>query len=254
MAVSTPVPQTDKYQVLRQACARNTSAELHFEDPEAGLITTRVRLLDMDAERIYTDRPQSIGRRVGLKPRQAVVACILLKGTRYAFSSRIARPHCYVRLNRRQQVPGTAVTLPAQVGRQQRRGEFRISLVGYKDLKVAVHGGSADNGGAAPVDSVRSAGRLLNISAGGVGALFKTGPKPRWRLGQLFFLAFGLPGVETTFVILAELRHLRRIHEGLATIAGFKFRPWPMVPMESYRHQITRFIAVEQRRQLRRGR
>lgn len=254
MAVSTPVKQTDKYEILRQACARNASAELHFEDPETGLITARVRLLDMDAERIYMDRPQSTGRRVELKPRQAVAAYFLLNGTRYAFRSRIARPHCYVRLNQKQQVPGTAVTLPARVERQQRRAEFRISLVGYKDLKVMVHGGSADNGGTAPVDSARWAGRLLDISAGGVGALFKTLPKPRWRPGQLFFLAFGLPGVETTFVVLAELRYLRRIHEGQATIAGFKFRPWPMVPMESYRRQITRFLATEQRRQLRRGR
>jgi c-di-GMP-binding flagellar brake protein YcgR len=254
MAVSTPVPQKDKYQVLRQACARNASAKLHFEDPETGLITARVRLLDMDAERIYMDRPQSVGRRVDLKPKQAVAAYFLLNGTRYAFRSRIARPDCYVRLNQTQQVPGTAVTLPAQVGRQQRRAEFRISLVGYEDLEVAVHGGSADNGGAAPVDSVRWAGRLLNVSAGGVGALFKTDPKPRWRPGQLFFLAFGLPGVETTFLTLAELGYLRRIDEGQPTIAGFRFRPWPMVPMESYRRQITRFIAVEQRRQLRRGR
>ena len=254
MAVTTPVKQTDKYEILRQACARNASAELHLEDPETGLTTARVRLLDMDAERIYMDRPQSAGRRVELKPGQAVAVCFLLNGTRYAFRSRIARLHCYIRLNPTQQVPGTAVTLPAQVGQQQRRAEFRISLVGYKGLEVMVHGGRADDGGAAPVDSVRWTGRLLDISAGGVAALFETGPRPRWRPGQLFFLAFGLPGVETTFVILAELRHLRRIHEGQATIAGLKFRPWPMVPMESYRRQITRFLATEQRRQLRRGR
>lgn len=254
MAVSTPVKQTDKYEILRQACARNTSAELHFEDRDTGLITARVRLLDMDAERVYMDRPQSIGWTLELRPRQAVTAYFLLNGTRYAFRSRIARPHCYVRLNQAQQVPGTAVTLPSEISQQQRRAEFRISLAGYDGLKALVHGGSAEDGGSAPVDSVRRMARLLNISAGGVGALFESGPKLRWRPRQLLFLTFGLPDVETRFVILAELRHLRSIHQGRATVAGFRFRSWPMVPMESYRRQITRFIATEQRRQLRRGR
>jgi hypothetical protein len=52
----------------------------------------------------------------------------------------------------------------------------------------------------------------------------------------------------------AQLTHYRRIHDGLSTVAGFEFQPWSVVPMKEQVREILRFIAAEQRRQLRRGR
>ena len=147
-----------------------------------------------------------------------------------------------------------AVAFPAQVKQQQRRGDFRLSLAGYDDLTAAVHAGTVAHGGAAPIDAPRFVARLLNISAGGVCALFDGPGTRKWQTGDVFFFTFTLPGIEAPFVTANQLRHLRRIHDGQSTVAGFKFLPWPLVSMKSRVQEITRFIAAEQRRQLRRGR
>jgi c-di-GMP-binding flagellar brake protein YcgR len=239
---------------LRLACARNTSAEVHAEDPLAGMVSSRARLLNLDEQHVYLDQPQSIGQPVALTTGQVVTVYFLMNGTRHAFRSHVVRPRCYVRLNARQQVPGISVTMPARVGQQQRRADFRISLASYQGSHALIHAGSAEGGGSAPVDALRWTARMVNVSAGGLGVLAQKGPRPHWKIGGLFFLTFRLPEYDYDFVIMAELKHVRRIHGGHSTIAGFRFLPWHLGPVKSHARQITRFIAMAQRRQLRRGR
>lgn len=253
MSGTGPLKHDDKYHLLHEACARNISAELHLRDHQAGLITARARLLEMDSALIYVDRPQAAGQALALRSMQTVTVYFLFNGTRYAFRTRVHQPQCLVRLNARHRVPGSALGLPATVERRQRRASFRLSLAAFTGLTVAVHRGTADNGGAAPIDAIRHVARLLNLSAEGIGALFDVGATRQWKSRDVFFLAFELPEVETSFLLLAELRHMRPIRDSLSVIAGFRFLPWSLVPMESYGRELTRFIAAVERRRLRRS-
>jgi len=254
MAIDAPIRQTDTIRLLGEACQRNTSAELHFQHGQADVITARVRMLGMDEEQIFVDRPQLVGSELRLRPRQPAMVYFLLGGTRYAFHTRVVKPRCLVRLNSRQRVAGASLSVPAEVRPQQRRADFRLSLAGFDWIVAHLHRGSSQNGGHCPMDTRPCRARLNNISAGGVGALVDTSAAGDWNAREIFFMSFSLPGVEQEFLMMTELRHHRRIHDGLTTLAGFKFCPWPLAPLQPYVRQIRRFIAAEQRKQLRRGR
>ncbi len=253
MAVAAPIHRGPKFKLLREACARNAAAELHYRTGDDQLVTARVRLLDVDAETIYTDRPQSIGKSVRFRERQVVVVHFLLSGTRYAFRARVVKPHCFVQLNANQRVPGMAIGQPGAIRPHQRRADFRMSLASHKVVAV-IHRGSAEDGGSCPVQARPLKALLTNISAGGVCTVVDRAEARDWRLGDTFFVNFELPAVDDDFHMMAELRHTRPIHDGLSVVAGLKFRPWSLVRMRAVVRRITRFIASEQRRQLRRSR
>ncbi|MFQ5490906.1 MAG: flagellar brake domain-containing protein, partial [Phycisphaerae bacterium] len=169
MATSTAGASVDTLKTLEQACSRNVAADLHVLHPEQGVLTARTRLLSLIEGHVYMDRPQSIGRPLDLRSDQPVDIHFLLTGTRYAFRTRITRPACYVRLNASQQVLGAAAALPDEVKIQQRRADFRISLAARGDISILIHGGTDADGGSCRIDQPRVVGRLLNISAGGLG-------------------------------------------------------------------------------------
>ncbi len=254
MPASAASNQQAALEILREACARNAASDLQYEDRTGGLVSARARLISMDDDQVYLDQATSLGRPVRLQTNQKVTVYFLLNGRRYAFHTHAILPQCYLRLNAEQRVPGMALAAPNVITEQQRRGDFRISLAGYEKLDVLVHGGTLDGGGAARIDAPRYVGRILNVSAGGLGALFERCSKPRMRAGDLLFLSFSLPEMENSFAVASELRFIRAIHDGQSTVTGFKFMPWSLVPMPSYCREIARFIAAAQRRQLKRGR
>jgi c-di-GMP-binding flagellar brake protein YcgR len=254
MSAAATIEREDTVRVLRQACQRNTPAELHFPHEGAGLITARVRMLRIEEDQIYVDRPQAGGSPLSLDPGRSVTVHFLVGGTRYAFDSRIRRPHCLVQLNASQQIAGTALAIPAEVRQQQRRADFRLSLAGYEGVVAKIHAGVREGGGSCAIDARVVSARLVNISTGGLGVLLDTSATAGWRVGAVFFMSFSLPEVEVEFCMMTELRHLERIHEGASTVAGFIFLPWELCPLQPYARRISRFIATEQRKQLRRNR
>ena len=254
MGVATAAKSEKRYTLIEEACHRNTAAELHFDGGDGELAVARVRLLGLDQQQVFTDRPQSVGKPVAIHSHQVLSVYFVLGGTRYGFRSRVIRSQCMVRLNANHQVVGMAVAFPSEVREQQRRADFRLSLAGHGTMIAEVHQGARETGGSAPIDAQRFIARLLNISAGGVGLLVDAQEARGWHPGDMFFISFQLPDEESEFQMMTELRHHRPIHDGLSTVAGFQFVPWPIVPMQTHVRQIGRFIAAEQRRQLRRGR
>ena len=252
--MATAVKPKATHGLLTEACNRNAAAELHFDGQEGARVTARVRLLGLEPELVLTDRPQSMGRPVVFRPRQPVLVHFPLGGVRYAFRTQVVRCHYPVRLNATQQVAGIALAMPSEVREQQRRADFRLSLAGCEAIQAEMHPGSPDGGGSAPIDARRFSARLINISAGGVGQLVDAQEARKWKHRDTFFISFCLPDVEGEFRMVAELRHERRIHEGRSAVAGFKFLPWPLVPLKASVRQILKFTAVQQRRQLKRGR
>jgi len=254
MPAATAVKPERQDSLLKEVCQRNTSAELQFDRGGGVVETARTRLLTLDGEHVYVDRPQSTGKAVLLQQDQRLVIHFALGGSRYAFRSRVVRSDCRVRLNASQQVVGIAIALPSEVREEQRRSDFRLSLAGQGAVVAMVHRGCRDCGGSAPIDVQRFDARLVNLSAGGVGLLVAAEDTKEWQARDTFFISLCLPEVEDELQMMMELRHCRSTDNGLSTVAGFSFFSWPLVPMQAYERDIRRFIATEQRRQIRRGR
>ena len=119
---------------------------------------------------------------------------------------------------------------------------------------VTMHQRRTEDAGSAPVDAPHHPGWLANVSTGGVGIVADRTVAGVWKAGAHFFMSFRLPTVEAEFRVLAEFRHFRRIRDGLSLLGGFQFVPWAASHPGQYQQSIARFIAAEQRKQLRRGR
>lgn len=80
MGVATGVKSERRYTRIKEACHRNTAAELHYDGGDGELVTARVRLLGLDRQHVFTDRPPCMGKPLVFSPRQAVLVCLPLGG------------------------------------------------------------------------------------------------------------------------------------------------------------------------------
>lgn len=247
-ATETPLSNRDR-NLLAEACARNQSAEIQFSE-HGEKRSARVRLIAFDDELLHTDRPQCIGRDVHLRDHMPLTVYFAHDQGHFAFRSEVVRAVTTVELNRQTRVTGMAIQAPVELRRQQRRQDFRLSLAKY-DIEVQSHEVSPADINLAPLDAVHFAGRLTNISAGGVGILCRAASCPKLEQWATYFMLFRLPEVPEPFVLAAEVRHIRNLHDGLEWIIGLSFiQPRePQIRVQIQR--VTKFIADEQRRQLR---
>jgi len=249
MAVATLVQDQKRTAVLRDACRRNTPVELHFEHTLAKRMTARVRMLTMDAECLYTDVPHGALR---LHADLPLTGYFLLAGTRYSFNARVVRAPCWVPGATGKVVAGMALTLPEEIHERQRRADFRLPLVGKERIFALLHEGCPELGGFAPSDARHFPAWLVNISAGGLGVVVEATERSHWPQDDLYFATFRLPETDGEFYMMTAVRHSRAIRDGRANAVGLEFAPWSIVPLAAQQRRITRFIAEEQRKSLRR--
>lgn len=234
---------------LEQACARNQSADLHYhEGPE--LRTARTRLLAIAGDELYIDQPRCIGQDVLLAKDKSLTVYLLIDSELYAFSSRVVRPRVEVDLNRQRRIVGVALRMPAQLRKQQRREQFRLSLA-KADVAANLHKTSADAADVVPLDAPRFRGRVVNISLGGVGVLYDVSRTPPLAPGEILFIEFALPEAESPFVFPVEVRHLRSVRDDENRICGLRFLDTTAPAVRGQVQRLNKFIAAEQRRQLR---
>jgi c-di-GMP-binding flagellar brake protein YcgR len=238
--------------LLQQACARNLSGEIHCESAHQRS-TARMRFLNVDENRVYTDRPQSIETPVSFRAHQRVAVYFLANGTRYAFRTRVATPLVLVRLNDEQQVVGMALRFPTEVREEQRRSAYRVTVAGQM-IQVHLHEVNRDDSTWCPVGADRFTGQLANISAGGVCLLVESNERARFQFGDTFCLQFVLRDFPEPFVLPADVRHATPIHNGQVVRVGLCFLWCDLFDTRSQVVRISRFVAAEQRRQLRRRR
>lgn len=234
---------------LAQACARNQSADIHYhEGPE--LRTARTRLLAIAGDELHIDRPQCIGQDILLAKDKSVTVYLLIDSELYAFSSRVVRPRVEVDLNRQRRIVGVALRTPGQLRKQQRREQFRLSLA-KADVAASLHKTSVDVADVVPLDAPRFSGRVVNISLGGVGVLYDVGRAPPLAPGEVLFIEFALPEVESPFVLPVEVRHIRGVRHDENRICGLRFLDTTAPLIREQVAQLNKFLADEQRRQLR---
>ena len=87
--------------------------------------------------------------------------------------------------------------------------------------------------------------RLMNISAGGVAAIAFDLCERSLQMGDIYKLAFQLPGVKRAFSFRTELCHLRKGQGGYVVI-GLKYVPeTDATEMRHAVRQISQFVARE---------
>lgn len=240
-------------ELLADLCARNAVTELHVESPPDDCVTARVRLIDMNDDVVFCDRPQNVNRDVELRAGQSVTAYVKSGDERWAFDTVVVKSMCMVRLNSKQRVVGMSLEIPDAIRDQQRRRDYRISLAG-KNIDCEIQREHQTHRFACSVNRAAIFGRLVNLSARGFGVVVDA---PHWKhlnYGDRVFCHFRLSGLIGRQVLLGEVRHQRPIRGGHSAIVGLRLCETPIAPVAGLSSRLNRFIAQEQRNRLRRRR
>lgn len=230
------------------ACARNLSAEIHYVE-NGQFRRARMRLLSIDDEGIRVDMPQSMGKRVILRPGQQVSVYFMLHGEPRAFRTKVIRPIIVTDLNSRKRVKGAALFIPKRVSREQRRHDFRLQLAGGH-VPADMHRVDCEQFESSSIDAERFVGRITNISGGGLALLLDVVVGVQFRVNERLYVLFELPDVAGRFVLPVEIRHLRKLHDDQNLSLGLQFQALRAPEHRAQLQRIGRFIADEQRRKL----
>ncbi|MCP4591001.1 MAG: hypothetical protein GY842_09670 [bacterium] len=241
-------------ELIDRACARDAPAELHFPGPPGKEQIARVRLIKMKDNEIYADAPLNSESRSALARNRPVEVHTVIGGERYSFRTRIQKVFTSVDLNARKRITAITLAVPTQLKHQQRRQHFRVSVAGHGDIEVAFCATVAGRRDCCPINGERFAGRLVNVSSGGICVIVPVSRRRRFRYVESFFVEFQLDGLDQPVRLPIEVRHFRRIHDDTDTLLGLRFRTDVALPTRLLIQDITRFIASEERRQLRRER
>jgi c-di-GMP-binding flagellar brake protein YcgR len=249
-----PAEQTEVRDILREACERNVPVELHHRDRRDELSLARTRLLAMDDEQLFLDRPHIVGEAHIESTGQVLDAYLSLYGELYAFKTRVLQTACVIELNAQKRVSGMSVTRPESVKPGQRRAHFRVSLAAIDPVPMDLHMTGDIDPNVCPIDARRFEGTLVDLSLGGASIRVEGLSYTSFKLGDMFFAHFTISEFLDDTVMLCTVRHARPILDGAAVRLGVQFEPWPHE--RNYRltlQSLQRFLAAMQRRQLRRS-
>lgn len=236
-------------ELLTTACARNQAIDLHYKHDGQPKIA-HARLIEYTDEELRIDRPSTDGREALLTEQQEITAFFADDSRFYSFATRILQTRVRMELNRDKRILGVTLETPTQIIEEQRRHAYRLSLAKY-EVKVFLSDGSV---GADTLqdDPKRLTGRIVNLSVGGMAVLVPIKGVPPLRSGELFAATFSLPNQDDPLYYIAELRHVRRVRDGLNGLAGFRFTSQGPRDVVRQSQRIHQFIIGEQRRHLRR--
>lgn len=240
--------------IVREACARNVSAELHLQGRNGEIVVGWARMLGWRDGMLELDQPQFASGSMDLAPNQRVTVYLHVNGKRYRFASAITHRRRRIRLNERMVVTGIALAEPTELEVAQRRADFRVSVAGTHSIKIGFHGLTVSPPGPVPLDVERFEGRLIDVSTCGVSALIDCSWRPAFHRGELFYCEFTLPGDENVVTPLCQVRHSHLIRGDAAHLVGMQFSFWEGCDMKHLGQSTGRFVVAEQRRQLQRRR
>lgn len=252
MESGATLERADVRAALSDLCARNTSAEIHYGRGD-DTHSARVRLLVLGENVLCTDQPQNATTGVSLTEGAAVRVYVLRDGARYVFDSRVESLRRRVRLNAQQCVVAMALALPTSIRPEQRRRDYRVTLVSQSVACLAVPE-STEFPGACDLAASILAGHLGNVSARGAGVIFPKSLRHLVTAGMRMFLTFRLPEEDAEFHVCAEVRHVRPIEDRDTVVAGMRMVLHEALGGLQTRSRLARFVVSEQRRKLRRRR
>lgn len=240
-------------EIIDACCERNTPLEIHKHCSDGAVPVAKARMMCADAERIYLDEPQTIGKDVEMGKGTNVDVFFSLGDDLYTCSTSVASMKCKVRLNEHKTLVGMALDLPTKITKGQRRSRFRTSLAMQAPIPVTMHE-AFDDLNSAPVNAKRFSGRLVDASEGGVGVLLDFDRQRKFKLYGRWIVEFHLPGESDPTILGCELRQTRTVRENELMKIGFLALPWPSPrAMREQLQPLTRFLTSIERNLLKRA-
>lgn len=273
---------------LRQIQERNGSLEIaisrEYEEGRDGQhLIWRVRLLDVSASEVVIEQPMTLGQLIRIGQGVELVAIIAIGQNRWMFTTTNLGFQDF-RLNEHKSVPAMRLVLPSTVERCQRRNYYRVETAALRlpeveiwplldprsvvlaeranELKVQAEKVSAEL--LAPGEAVgdtevmpevgpRFAAALVNIGGGGVGLNVSGEFAHNLARHKLFWIRISLPPeLEHPICVTGKVVHTH-MESNQSVYAGvsfdFSFNP---DHQRFVADQICKYIAVQQRAQLRR--
>lgn len=247
---SAQLPTLTVDEILEEACARNTPAELHYESARGDRVIFRVRLIALTEKQILADTPAGRAGDRAIPAKKPITVHFQFKGERRQFGSAVVASDVEVRLNDSKIVRGIALRKPSSTAESQRRTDFRQSLAACDPIAVTIVPPASEAADACLLDAPRATGQLVQISAGGAAVTVKRVSLPKLQSNMPFFLSFELPEVGEAFCMLAFSRHIRELHQGESLRVGWEFTDWGARTLTVDQRRIARFVATYQRKTL----
>ena len=224
---ASPPHFNDEPPPLEAACARNTPLELHSLAQDRTIPAARARMIELDDEHLYLEKPQIIGRNVRLSAGQEFMAFFSYNDILFEFRCKVVESRATVRLNRRKLVEGLVITRPADVKPGQRRQFYRTSVVAREPVPARLQPAPEGEHPEPDETATWSDAAIVDASAGGFGVRIDDANYSRFRVYQNYFVRFTVPDSGREIVTLCELRQVRPILDGQATRLGMLLLPWP---------------------------
>lgn len=249
--MATRTKENPAEHLIKLACDRDTPVEIHCESPDGSLTSHRTRMLELRDDRIILETLSKEGI-AAISSQKTISVHMLLGGMRYRFESTLIETCLFSRINNRVRVRAIAIQIPSEVREDQRRTHYRLSLASGEPIVSEFIEPHASYRYACPVRATRVVCRLVDISAGGASCLVERRHAAGFALGKCYYMAFFLPDVDMEFNMFCEIRHIREIKASESLRMGIAFQPWSGGDLKSSQLDITQFIAIHERKQLRR--
>jgi c-di-GMP-binding flagellar brake protein YcgR len=224
-----PLPDCPEPDPLLEAVARNAPLELHSLSLDRTIPAARARMLEIDDEAVYLEKPQIIGRNVRISVGQAFVGYFTFDDQIYTFPCTVMQSGRRVRLNSRKLVEGLVLSRPDKVDRGQRRQFYRTSLAAVQQpVRATFQEVRESLDEPAPVEHAPwKEATIVDASAGGFGVRVNESNYSQFKIYHNYFVRLTLPETTTELTTMCELRQVRPILDGQATRLGFLLLPWP---------------------------
>ena len=249
-----PGPDDVSQTVLEVACARNLPITILYSSDDHTAVILRARLLGLDAEHLFLDRPRNAAGPTEIDAEQEFDAYFTLNGVRHSFPSRVVTRSRIVAINDRKDTAGMVIERPAALHREQRREDYRVRLLDRDTILINVHTAVPGGDGVCEIHAHCFRAALVNLSAGGAGLLVPAPDANLLAAGDELFVLFELPDDAEPISLIVEVRHIRDYGSGTDKQIGVSFQPWPSGrDHRRLQQRLRRFVAQVQRERLRRA-
>lgn len=231
-------------ELLSAMCAGRQRARVCVPGQDPGKTTVNTRFLALEDESLLLEWPLSpLGVLAG-NGRELEVF-FEHEGERFAFRSAGLGRVWWV-CPRRGHVAAWSMELPLRIDRRQQRSNFRVSLADLAPIPVHFTCTADEASG--------FAARLVNISAGGLGAVAQADQPATAAVGELHWVRFRLPSQGSPFEFVVRIKHVHTLDPSGTVVLGCVFCGGDDASTQrAHVRRIEQFVAERQRAQLRRA-
>lgn len=235
-------------EVLTEACDRNTAVELHVHMRGGGLVVAKSRIVKIDDQQLYLDKPEATGQKLNLQDGLPLDVHFAIRRERFFFKSTLTDARAHINVNEHNKIIGLTIARPTAIKSGQRRNDFRVELANMRRIDVLLHDAATVKPDLCPLDTKRFSAELIDVSAGGLRVKVDRSERDEFHATDRFFALFPLPDdLRTDAVFLVKPVHWSASEDRSQNFVGLQLIPWPEVEFARNQRRLARFVAKIER-------